>query len=213
MVRVFNCDGGLLRIDNLHQHQHGREGKETGEEEKGEENNGDEIRSKDNTGAEDENTDGVGGQDNNEDDSSEEAESEEDNVDKRADEVIYLQEIHKHVEPPPIKLATSLAKQVLQFIDDTELVRRFDKARLAARSTTECQIQQQYMHTASNIKEKLTSKFKQLTTEIADWERSFRQQHGSDPSPSDIPEQVANTMLHRRTLKKMVFHEWKQLLT
>ena len=41
---------------------------------------------------------GMGGQDNNEEDSSEEAGSEEDHVDKQADEVIYLQEIHKHVE-------------------------------------------------------------------------------------------------------------------
>lgn len=60
--------------------------------------------------------------------------------------------------------------------------------------------------------QKLTSKFTQLTTKIADWERSFRRQHGTDPSPSDIPEQVANTMLCRRTLKKIVFHEWKELL-
>ena len=79
--------------------QQEREENEAGHGQKSKEGSGDEIESEDNnTGAEKEDTDGMGGQDNNEEDSSEEAGSEEDHVDKQADEVIYLQEIHKHVE-------------------------------------------------------------------------------------------------------------------
>ena len=100
----------------------------------------------------------------------------------------------------------------MQFVDDIELVCRFDKARLAARSTKVVRVQQQYMHIATIVKQKLSDKFTHFTSEIAEWQRAFRQEHGSFPSPSDIPEHLAKIMLSRRTVKKIVFHEWKQVL-
>ena len=113
--------------------------------------------------------------------------------------LIYLQEIHayKAVQSPPFQFDTTLAKQVLPFID---LVRRFNGKRLATKSTREVQVEQQYMHKVSIIKQKLIT-FTQLTSDIAHWQCSFRQEHGTSSSPSDIPDQVTDTMSCRQTLK------------
>lgn len=127
-------------------------------------------------------------------------------------EHVYLKQIQEDEVAPVYQLETSLGKQIAPFIDDSQLVRRFDRKRKAIRSIQDVRAQQQYMYIASIIKDKLSNKFEQLTCQIEDWKKVFLHDHGTHPSPSDVPEHIAQTMKKRQTLKKIIFHEWKLIL-
>ena len=60
------------------------------------------------------------------------------------------------------------------------------------------------MLTVSIMKDKLGNKFKELTSQIGDWKMSFLHGHGTHPSPSDVPGQIAQTMRRRSALKIIV---------
>ena len=122
---------------------------------------------------------------------------------------VYLKKIQEEEVAPVYKLGTALGRQIAPFIDNIKLVQRFDRKRQAVRSTRDVRAQQQYMHTVSIIKDKLGNKFKELITQIEDWKMSFYHEQGTHPSPSDVPEQIAQAMRRHFVLEKIAFHEWK----
>ena len=121
---------------------------------------------------------------------------------------VYLEKIQEEEVASVHQLGTALGRQIAPFIDDIQLVQIFNRKRQAVRSTRDVRAQQQYMHTVSIIKDKLGNKFKELTSQIEDWKMSFLHEQGTHPSPSDVPEQIAQTMRHS-VLKKIAFHECK----
>lgn len=109
----------------------------------------------------------------------------------------------------------SISNQIATCLTDRKLVERFDTLRsrlkLSGRQSTRVQ-RRNYELVAETIKDKLVALHQALNTAVEDWEKAFVAEHITHPDPLDIPDHIGEKMRKRRTITKILRHEWKLTL-
>ena len=113
---------------------------------------------------------------------------------------------------------TKLCKQLAKVIGTSRYLQTFDKLRKDFKVNKESQrqgknLQVKYEKCRNAICREITAKVQQLSTKINDWEREYLQIHCIYPSPECVPQHIAQSMRDKRTIIKIVGHEWNIHLT